>query len=248
MFALEVALAHRTERLLLTTFARSLSGPIHLTMRRYRFVEDNLSLGLGFTSDVAAQARQHLKLWNRLDAPPTAATDQNQDQSHHDGAGKQEAPAHCDRYQSLVRDRAEELLFPGLADILERAGTPHCDRCRRASYGAEGVHGFGSVQLCPGCRAVWRGYVELLPERAKEVYQDLGLRASPPLSTKDAEETKEKGTEKGTRKEADGEPTTADAVADVAVQRLAEEYTPETPRGMVNSGLEAGSLEDIHMD
>ncbi|KAK8045984.1 ABA 3 protein [Apiospora saccharicola] len=232
LFAIEVAVAHRPESLVLTNFTRFFGGPIHMMMRRYRFVEDDLSLGRVETSDVVALARQHVKLWNRLDAPTT--TDQAQNQNHQDDkteGREEEAAPHCDRYRSLVRDRAEELLFPGLSDILERAGTPHCNRCRRATYGAHALHRFGGVELCPGCRAMWRGYVESLPERAKEVYPHLVLKAPPPLSTQESQ-----------RMEQEKEPKKEGAM-------VAEEYTPEMARGIIdNSRFEAGSVEGFGMD
>jgi hypothetical protein len=37
-------------------------------MRRYRFVEDGLMIGKPETTAVVKQARQHFKLWNRVDA------------------------------------------------------------------------------------------------------------------------------------------------------------------------------------
>ncbi|KAK7911784.1 ABA 3 protein [Apiospora marii] len=240
LFAIEVAVAHRPESLVLTNFIRFFGGPIHMMMRRYRFVEDDLGLGRSYTSDVVTLARQHVKLWNRLDAPTpagnedAAAAGQNQN-NHQYGETEAPAPASCDRYRRLVRDRAEELMFPGLADILERAGTPHCDRCRRPTYGAkEAVHGFGGVELCPGCRAVWRAYVESLPERAQEVYPDLVLREPPPLAAQGPENQEE--TNNGVA-----------AAAKAVQQRLTDEYAPEVPRGLVAGDLETGSGGGVGM-
>lgn len=265
LFAVEVAAAHRPATLVLTNFVRYFGGPIHMMMRRYRFVEDDLRLGRVETRDVVALARQHVKLWNRLDAPPadngstpastnTADRDQDQGQDQtkqHQAKGEEaeeedkEAPR-CERYRRLVRDRAEELLFPGLADILERAGTPHCDRCRPATYGARALHRFGGVELCPGCRAMWRGYVESLPERAKEVYPGLVLRDPPPLSAQDA--GNQKGKEEP-KKEAGKESIVAAAAAGcMAVQRPTEEDKPKTPRRAVNGGFETGSEDGTSMD
>ncbi|KAK8137107.1 hypothetical protein PG984_005047 [Apiospora sp. TS-2023a] len=126
---------------------------------------------------------------------------------------------------TLVRDRAEELLFPGLAGILERAATLYCDRYRRVTYGAQAaVHGFGG-----------RGYVESLPERAKEVYPDLVLKAPPPPSGAQESEKKNKKAKENERKK------------EGAI--VGEEYTPEMFRGMVdNDRFEAGSVEGLRMD
>jgi hypothetical protein len=38
-----------------------------VVMRRYRFVEDGMMIGLPETSTVVKQARQNIKLWNRVD-------------------------------------------------------------------------------------------------------------------------------------------------------------------------------------
>jgi len=42
-----------------------------MMMRRYRFVEDGLMIGRPETDHVIAQTRQHVKLWNRVDAAKT---------------------------------------------------------------------------------------------------------------------------------------------------------------------------------
>ncbi|KAK8137101.1 hypothetical protein PG984_005041 [Apiospora sp. TS-2023a] len=220
LWAVDVALARRPEGPVLMNFVRFFGGPIHMMMRRYRFVEEDLTIGRVETSDVVAQTRKNVKLWNRVDA----------EQHHHQAHGEGEEAPHGDRYRDLVRTRADDLMFPELPDILERAGTPHCDRCHyRASYGAKFIHRFGGVELCPGCRAMWRGYVESLPERAKEVYPELVLRAPP-------------------AQEADKKKTTIHNEAPVttaAVQRLTDEYFPDTPRPLVNGDLEKAPLNGI---
>ncbi|XP_014550457.1 hypothetical protein COCVIDRAFT_43022 [Bipolaris victoriae FI3] len=47
-------------------FIRFFGGPIHMMMRRYRFVEEGLTLGRPDTKNVIAQTRRNVKLWNRL--------------------------------------------------------------------------------------------------------------------------------------------------------------------------------------
>ncbi|KAK8062766.1 hypothetical protein PG997_014863 [Apiospora hydei] len=213
LWAVDVALARRPEGPVLMNFVRFFGGPIHMMMRRYRFVEEDLTVGRVETSDIVAQTRKNFKLWNRVDATV--------DKQHQDA----EAPQ-GDRYRHLVQTRAHDLMFPELPDILERAGTPQCDRCRyRASYGAKVIHRFGGVELCPGCRAMWRGYVESLPERAKEVFPDLVLREPP------VQETEKKPKES--------------AAAAVHIQRLTDEYTPDTPRPLVNGDLEKALIGGI---
>jgi hypothetical protein len=44
-------------------------------MRRYRFVEDGMMIGRPETTTVIKQARQHFKLWNRVDMQNGSASD-----------------------------------------------------------------------------------------------------------------------------------------------------------------------------
>ncbi|KAK7989994.1 hypothetical protein PG989_010309 [Apiospora arundinis] len=229
LWAVDVALARRPEGPILMNFVRFFGGPIHMMMRRYRFVEEDLTVGRTETSDVVAQTRKNVKLWNRVDATMTNGSSSEHHNNHHQSG--EEAP-HGDRYRDLVRNRADDLMFPELPEILERAGTPHCDRCRyRASYGAKLIHRFGGVELCHGCRAMWRGYVESLPERAKEVYPELVLRAPPALE--------EAGKKKATNNNVEASGT------NVAIQRLTDEYVPDIPRPLVDGDLEKALLNGI---
>jgi hypothetical protein len=51
-----------------SNFIRFFGGPIHMMMRRYRFVEEGLTVGKAETDAVINEARDHIKLWNRIDA------------------------------------------------------------------------------------------------------------------------------------------------------------------------------------
>ncbi|KAL1796601.1 hypothetical protein ACET3X_005141 [Alternaria dauci] len=62
LWALDVAWAGRPEHLVVTNFLRFFGGPIHTMMRRYRFVEDGMMIGLPKTTAVVKQARQKIKL------------------------------------------------------------------------------------------------------------------------------------------------------------------------------------------
>lgn len=150
LWALDVAWANSPAHRCAVNFLRYFGGPIHLMMRRYRFTEDGLTVGLPETPHVVAQTRRNVKLWNRIDATGRSTSDT--------------------RYTGVIA-RSGELMFPGLADMLEKSGEPHCAHCRyRTSYGAEGSSRFGGVDLCPGCRTVWQGYLADLPARAAEVF------------------------------------------------------------------------------
>ncbi|KFY03327.1 hypothetical protein O988_01558 [Pseudogymnoascus sp. VKM F-3808] len=154
LWALDAAWAHNPGRQVAINFLRLAAGPIHMMMRRYRFVEENLTIGRPETKEVISQARTNAKLWNRLDGNKGGVKDTL-------------------RYKSLLA-RSDELMFPGLAEMLEADGDGSCNDCRyRASYGAETPHEFGGVKLCSGCKATWQTYMESLPERARKVFPEL---------------------------------------------------------------------------
>ncbi|KAJ7122416.1 hypothetical protein C8R44DRAFT_919626 [Mycena epipterygia] len=114
-------------------------------------------LRLSATEVVVTQTRANVKLWNRVDANELKVVDAEDIQRYRD-----------------VLSRRDELLFHGLAEILETGGDGHCNTCHyRASYGAETSHRFGGVELCDGCRAKWREFLESFPERAAQVFPEL---------------------------------------------------------------------------
>ncbi|KAJ7282453.1 hypothetical protein C8J57DRAFT_1554400 [Mycena rebaudengoi] len=128
-----------------------------MLMRRYRFVDEGLTIGKPETEEVVVEARANVKLWSRIDANNMKAISVESIQRYRD-----------------VLARSDELLFAGLAEILETAGDGHCDTCRyRPSYGAETTHRFGGVVLCDECRAQWRNFLESFPERAAQAFPEL---------------------------------------------------------------------------
>ncbi|AEK46506.1 hypothetical protein RAM_40195 [Amycolatopsis mediterranei S699] len=155
LWALDVAWARAPAHRATINFLRYFGGPIHMMMRRYRFTEEDLTIGRPETEHVVAQTRQNIKLWHRVDVT--------------------EKSTHSVRYANVVA-RSEELMFPGLADMLESAADAHCDHCRhRLSYGAEPLGRFGGVELCDSCRADWATYLRTFPARAAEVFPLVGV-------------------------------------------------------------------------
>ncbi|MGA4844260.1 hypothetical protein [Streptomyces sp. G45] len=146
LWALDTHWARSTACRCALSFARVVGGPIHLMMRRYRFVEDGLTVGTPETADLIAQVRRNTKLWYRIDADTPA-------------------PVEKERYAAVLR-QADRVLFPGMAELLNRPERDKCPDCRRrTSYGAEGAEEFGGVDLCPGCRARWHGHLLSIPGR-----------------------------------------------------------------------------------
>lgn len=157
LWALDTAMAGRPGHMAVTNFIRSFGGPIHMMMRRYRFVEEDLTVGKSETEEVINQTRSNIKLWNRFDRH----------------AGK---AVNLEPYNRSMA-RSDELMFRGLAGYLDGADSQHCSKCiYRDFYGAQTDHCFGGVQLCDQCRQKWAHYLETLPRRAKRAFPDLDLR------------------------------------------------------------------------
>ncbi|KAJ7442388.1 hypothetical protein B0H11DRAFT_2348206 [Mycena galericulata] len=158
LWALDTVWARQPKMLSIINFIRLYGGTIHMLMRRYRFVEEDLTIGKPETEHVVMQARANFKLWHRIDAHEM----------------KNVTEESIRRYQDAI-GRSDELMFPGLAELLQTVGDGHCDTCRyRASYGAETTHRFGGVELCDGCKSKWGDYLESFPERAAQAFPELG--------------------------------------------------------------------------
>jgi hypothetical protein len=162
LWALDTAYAHRPEHQVVMNFVRFFGGPIHMLMRRYRFVEEQLTVGHPDDRAVVEQTRRNFKLWNRID-------DDDDDDRAADRAAD---PA---RYAALLA-REHDLMFPGLADALRRGvACAACVARTRAS-----TRTFGGVQLCAACRMQWRAFHETLPLRAKRAFPEIDLEPALP--------------------------------------------------------------------
>ena len=154
LWALDVAWARRCEMKCVINFLRFFGGPIHMMMRRYRFVEEGLTLGKPDTKNVIAQTRRNVKLWNRLD--------------EQEGAKEQE----LEEYR-LVLEREGLLLFRGLGTMLEKADQTLCSECEYPEiYGASQDHTFGGVLLCARCQQEWAEYTESILERMAQAFPE----------------------------------------------------------------------------
>lgn len=67
LWALDVAWARYPAKRCVLNFIRFFGGPIHMTTRRYRFVEDGLMIGRPETEHVVELTRDNFKLWNRVE-------------------------------------------------------------------------------------------------------------------------------------------------------------------------------------
>lgn len=154
LWALDVAWAQRPELRCVVNFIRFFGGPIHMMMRRYRFVEESLTIGKPEDDVVIRQTRENFKLWNRIDA-----------------RGKN--IKQLDRYMAIM-DTKEKNMFDGLAEFLETSDDNRWECCLfKDSYGAETRHEFGGVQVCDECKLQWRDFVAALPARAVQAFPEL---------------------------------------------------------------------------
>ena len=141
-----------------------------MMMRRYRFVEEGLTVGKAETDAVINEARDHIKLWNRIDAECDRSKD-------------------LKRYKTLITEGGH-LLFEGLADILDKGDQPSCLDCVfRDSYGAKATHQFGGVEKCMRCQEEGRAYLTFLPFRAIAAFPELSGTLKISLHTPDSEKS-----------------------------------------------------------
>jgi len=153
LWALDAAWAHTPHGQIIVNTVRFAGGPVHMTMRRHRYVEEDLCIGRPETEQVISNARQNVKLWNRFEAKTIIESTQ--------------------RYKDIIAQE-HELMFPGLAESLEAGGDGHCATCHyRPSYGAKVAYQFGGVRLCDECRVKWGKYLQSIQERAAEVFPEL---------------------------------------------------------------------------
>ncbi|KAJ6786774.1 hypothetical protein PWT90_10765 [Aphanocladium album] len=149
LWALDAAWANQPEYQPILNFIRFIGGPIHMTMRRYRFVEDGLTIGNPETDQVVTQTRENFKLWNRCDSVDQRVAEQS-------------------RYQHVLLCESK-LLFDGLSSLLEK--DERCPDCHYQDlYGAKVNGKFGGVELCSNCQLQWRDFIGTISQRAAKVF------------------------------------------------------------------------------
>ena len=186
-----------------------------MMMRRYRYVEDGLTIGNPETDSIVAQTERNVKLWNRVTVgegsqsrsqPRSKQDETTKPHKHHQ---KKNEPSHIrkeegdifinDQEFKTILENQSTLLFPGMADMLlpPDNNDKQCKKCRyKPSYGIATVKGeFGGVRLCGGCEAEWGRYIEKFPERAGVVFPFLlrGLSLDEGVDGKGGEDGKEEG-------------------------------------------------------
>ncbi|PVH75957.1 hypothetical protein DL98DRAFT_642522 [Cadophora sp. DSE1049] len=163
LWALDVAWARDPAKRCILNFTRSFGGPIHMTTRRYRFVEDGLMIGRPESEEVVELTRSNFKLWNRVeDIAPQ--------------------PLRKNSYRDIIA-QSDGRLFTGFSELLERSAKKHCSRCFQAASNCFlKMKQFGGIRLCEDCKEGWRSYMRTFPERFSAAFPEVSLTSSRTLS------------------------------------------------------------------
>ncbi|KAJ6481676.1 hypothetical protein C8R45DRAFT_1100107 [Mycena sanguinolenta] len=149
LWALDAAQATEPAWRIVLNFLRIFGGALHMTMRRYRFVEQSLTVGMPENARVVEETRQNVKSWNRID-------------------GK-EATARAWDDTSYLRALAaeDEVMFEGFGDLLRQGSAHACE-----DYSENPVL-YGRCISSPAsasARREWDAYVRAFPARAVDVF------------------------------------------------------------------------------
>ncbi|KAJ9611444.1 hypothetical protein H2200_004628 [Cladophialophora chaetospira] len=166
LWALDVVWTDSPALRCVINFMRPFTGPIHMMMHRYRFVEDKLTIGNPENEHVVNEARKNVKLWHHIDAPDVKLWD-------FIDASDTPTPHEQERYQKIM-DRSDRLMFPGFAAMLDQGDKERCKHCNyRTSYGAQVEGEFGGLRICDNCKGRWRRWIDGFERRAARAFPEL---------------------------------------------------------------------------
>ena len=156
LWALDVVWARDPAKRCVLNFIRSFGGPIHMTTRRYRFVEDGLMIGKPETEEVVELTRGNFKLWHRVEETGTQRGVE-------------------DSFADIVVP-SDDHLFWGFPEVLQNSTEKYCPDCSyAASDDSKVITQFGGIRLCEECRETWRSYMRAFPQRFEAMFQDINL-------------------------------------------------------------------------
>ncbi|RLU86279.1 hypothetical protein CTZ27_25225 [Streptomyces griseocarneus] len=127
LWMLDSEWAKYAQRRVLVNMLRSFGGPIHMMMRRYRFVEDAMVIGKPPTEETVKATRENYKLWYRVAAPS--------------------GPVDDPQYDAALAQQ-EQLMFDGMAEMLERPEHLKCTECTRPTQADRGEGMFNAIKMC----------------------------------------------------------------------------------------------------
>jgi len=154
LWALDAAWARDPVKRCVLNFTRFFGGVIHMTTRRYRFVEDGLMIGRQETEQVVELTRDNFKLWNRVEGKPVALVK--------------------DEHYTAIIAQSDKLLFSGFSSILQSSAEKHCSHCSHQTFsGRKTIKQFGGIRLCDECKQEWREYMRTFPSRLRAAFPDV---------------------------------------------------------------------------
>lgn len=156
LWAFDVAFAAKPEMQIVTNFVRAFGGPIHMMMRRYRFVEEGLVIGKAEDDNVIQGARNHEKLWHRLDRDEVKVLE---------GAQRLER----------ILAMEDKLLFRGFATILTDAGRSDSPSESEPMVATGEKNGFGGSLLTKSAAQEWRTFALGLQDRFHRAFPQVVL-------------------------------------------------------------------------
>ncbi|KAK4623793.1 Alpha-ionylideneethane synthase aba3 [Fulvia fulva] len=166
LWAMDTAYAKRPEWQVIINMIRFFGGPIHMMMRRYRFVEEGLVIGKSEDENVQKAAKKHEKLWHRLEL----------DQSR-----QQAGQVHFDR----ILDKQDAILFEGFVDILND-GNRQDSAMSSPTIDGEAEKRFGGALLSDSVREQWREYALGLNDRVLKAFPEVVISPALPTEVRSA--------------------------------------------------------------
>lgn len=154
LWALDTEWTRDPAKRCVVNFARFFGGPIHMTTRRYRFVEDGLMIGKPETEKVVELTRQNFKLWNRAEVSEKT-----------NGTTKS--------FVAVARQANDDFLLAGFTALLQGSAKKHCKRCSYPAIRSNTIGQFGSVRLCDWCKDEWASYTLASPLRFATAFPEL---------------------------------------------------------------------------
>ncbi|GIZ45767.1 hypothetical protein CKM354_000892000 [Cercospora kikuchii] len=156
---------------------RFFGGPIHVTMRRYRFVEEGLRIGREEDEVVRGLARRNEKLWWRRKG------EGSKDEVGLTKDGESiEVVIGRTRFEKYMEKKGE-LFFDGFVEMMEEGKSRDDDvaGCCAGEGGENGRSVFGARILSEAEREVWRQYALGFNGRLRRAFPEVDLDPALPV-------------------------------------------------------------------
>jgi hypothetical protein len=145
LWALDAAQAAEPAWRIVLNFLRSFGGPIQTMMRRYRFVEQCLTIGMPEDTRMVEETRKNVKLWNRVDGKEEAAAHAWDETSYRRALEAEEEvslPSKCISSPASASARHAEgsgTHMWGRCLTVRSKRSRSCNRCCKSAAGDDGM-------------------------------------------------------------------------------------------------------------